>query len=107
MKPGSTIRAPAAMISVPAGGVAGRVGKAGEPGSAAGVENFGAGGERALDLAARAGGHDAPVAHVQRAVGDDAEFPHGWPRARTGRPGEGDELAAVEDGEISHKDRKS
>src|ERR1035441_8989978 len=80
-----------------------RVDEAGEYDVAAGVDDFGAGGEPSFDLNARAGGHEAPVAHVQSAVGDDGELPHGGPRARTGRPGEGYDLAAVYDGEVSHR----
>src|ERR1019366_4722663 len=79
------------------------VDEAGEHDAAAGIDDFSAGGEGWLDLGAGAHGYDAAVPSVQRAIVDDGERAHGGSRARTGRPGEGDELPAVEDGEVSHR----
>ena len=83
------------------------VDEAGEYDAAAGVDDFGVLRQRALDLRARPDGDDAAVAYAQCAIGDDGEFAHGGSRARTGRSREGDQLAAMDDGEISHADRAS
>ena len=78
------------------------VDKTGEYDAAAGVDDFGVGGQRALDLRARTCRDDAPVADAQGAVGNDGEIAHGGARARTGRSCERHELAAIDDGEVSH-----
>ena len=76
------------------------VDKAGKNDASARIDDFGVRGAALLDFRARTHCDDLAVAYTQTAIGDDREFAHGRSRARTRRAGQGDNLAAVHDGEI-------
>ena len=77
------------------------VDKAGKHDASAGIDDFGIRGACLLDFRARTHRDNLSVAYPQRAIRDDCQLAHGGTRARTGRARQGNNLAAVQNSQIS------